>query len=116
MATITIADDFLVTQVQLLQAGDTTAIANRYAEDAVFVRFDFVARGRDEIKKMFDSYLTENPEVDEPAAVKITEDVLMYQASERLGGKLVWAVGTMFFEDGLVKRQTAAFVDRPHES
>ena len=116
MATITIADDFLVTQVQLLQEGDTTTLANRYAEDAVFVRFDLVAHGRDEIKKMFDDYLTENPEVGELAGVKMTEDVLMYQASERLNGKQVWAVGTLYFEDGLVKRQTAVFIERPPES
>jgi len=116
MATITIAEDFLVTQVQLLQAGDTTTLANRYAEDAVFIRFDFEARGRGEIKKMFDAYLTEDPDVGEVANVKITEDLLMYQASERLNGKLVWAVGTLYFEDGLVKRQTAAFIDRPAES
>jgi len=116
MATTTIAEDFLVTQVQLLQAGDTTALANRYAEDAVFIRFDFVARGRDEIKKMFDGYLTENPEVGDTAGLKVTEDLLMYQASERLNGKLFWAVGTLYFEEGLVKRQTAAFIERPQES
>ncbi|MDI6100444.1 hypothetical protein QLQ12_17690 [Actinoplanes sp. NEAU-A12] len=116
MATTTIADDFLITQVQLLQAGETQTIANRYAEDAVFVRFDYVARGRQQIKEMFDGYLKENPEVGDLAALKVTEDVLVYQASERLGGKLVWAVGTMYFEDGLIKRQSAAFIERPFES
>jgi hypothetical protein len=116
MATITIADDFLETQVQLLQAGDTATLAKRYAEDAVFIRLDFEARGRDEIKAMFDAYLTENPEVGDLAGLKTTEDLLVYQASERLNGKLYWAVGTMYFEDGLVKRQSAVFVERPSES
>jgi hypothetical protein len=111
-----IADDFLSSQVQLLEAGDTATLSLRYAPDAVFVRFDFVARGRDEIKAMFDGYLKENPEVGDVAGVKITDDILMYQASERLNGKLVWAVGTLYFEDGLVRRQTAAFIDRPFES
>ena len=115
MATITIADDFLVTQVQLLQAGDTAALAERYAEDAVFIRFDFEARGRGQIKKMFDDYLTENPEVGDMAGLKVTEDLLLYQASERLNGKLYWAVGTLYFEDGLVKRQTATFIERQPE-
>jgi hypothetical protein len=116
MATITIADDFLVTQVKLLEAGDTAALADRYAEDAIFIRFDFEARGRAEIKKMFDGYLTENPELGDMAGLKMTEDLLVYQASERLNGKLYWAVGTLYFENGLVKRQTATFVERPQES
>ncbi|MFI7603457.1 hypothetical protein [Actinoplanes sp. NPDC049681] len=111
-----VAQDFLSSQVALLEAGDTATLALRYAEDAVFVRFDFVAHGRDEIKTMFDGYLEEHPEVGDVAAVKITEDILMYQASERLNGKLVWAVGTIYFVDGLVARQTAAFIDRPFES
>jgi len=116
MTTTDIAQDFLATQVRLLEAGDTATLAQRYAPDAVFVRFDFVAHGRDEIKKMFDGYLTENPEVGDVAGVKIADDVLMYQASERLNGKLVWAVGTLLFVDGLVSRQTAAFIERPLES
>jgi ketosteroid isomerase-like protein len=116
MATITIAEDFFATQVQLLEAGDTKALADRYAEDAVFIRFDFEARGRDGIKKMFDDYLTKNPEVGEMVGVKVTEDLALYQASERLNGKLFWAVGTLYFENGLVKRQTATFVERPSES
>ncbi|MDY7090378.1 MAG: hypothetical protein SYR96_35465 [Actinomycetota bacterium] len=113
---IAIAEDFLSTQVQLLEAGDTATLSLRYAPDAVFVRFDFVAYGREQIKTMFDGYLKENPEVGDVAGVKITEDILMYQASERLNGKLVWAVGTIYFENGLVKRQTAAFLERPFEN
>ena len=116
MATITIADDFLDTQVELLRAGDTTALANRYAEDAVFIRFGFVARGRAEIKKMFDGYLTQKPEVGEVTDVQITEDLLLYRAPERLNGEMFWAVGTLYFEDGLVKRQTATFIERPAAS
>jgi ketosteroid isomerase-like protein len=116
MATTTIAEDFFATQVRLLEAGDTTALAERYTEDAVLIRFDLEARGRDGIKKMFDDYLTRNPEVGEMAGVKITEDLALYQASERLDGKLYWAVGTLYFENGLVKRQTATFVERPSES
>src|SRR3954452_11522882 len=110
------ADDFLTTQVQLLEAGDTETLSMRYAKDAVFVRFDLVARGREAIKTMFDGYLKDRPEVGDVAAVKITEDTVMYQASERLNGRLVWAVGTIHFVDGLVARQTAAFIERPFES
>jgi ketosteroid isomerase-like protein len=113
MATTTIAEDFLVTQVKLLQSGDTATLASRYAEDALFTRFDFVARGRDEIKQMFDNYLTKKPEVGEVVHMKMTDDLVMYQASEHLNGKLVWAVGTLYFENGLVKRQTAVFIERP---
>ncbi|GAA2613931.1 Cif family virulence factor [Paractinoplanes durhamensis] len=113
MATTTIAEDFLETQVKLLEAGDTAGLANRYTEDAVFIRFDFEAHGRAEIKKMFDGYLTQNPQLGEMAGLRTTDDLLVYQASERLNGTLYWAVGTMYFENGLVKRQTATFVERP---
>ena len=108
----TVAQDFLATQVQLLEAGNTAALALRYAEDAVFVRFEGTATGRDEIKKLFDDYLTENPTIKALDNVQISDNVLIYQAEEYLDGNLVTAVGTLVFVDGLVWRQSAVFVPK----
>ena len=108
----TVAQDFLATQVQLLEAGDTAALAQRYAQDAVFVRFEGTATGRAEIKKLFDDYLTENPTIKALDNVQISDNVLIYQAEEYLDGQLVTAVGTLVFVDGLVWRQTAVFVPK----
>jgi len=106
------AQEFLDKQIELLTAGDTAGLAQRYASDAVFVRFDKTFRGRGEIKTLFDEYLLEKPDVQSVENVIISDDVLMYQATEKLNGKLVTAVGTLIFVNGLVWRQTAAFIDR----
>lgn len=103
--------DFLDKQVELLQAGDTLGLAQRYAEDAVFARFDRVARGRDEIKQLFDDYLLESPQIAGMDGLQMTNDLILYQAAELVGGKLTTAVGTLAFKDGLVWRQTVAFVE-----
>jgi len=102
--------EFIDKQVELLEAGDTTALSYRYAEDATFVRFDRVAHGRQEIKELFDFYLTQTPKLTGLDAVQVTEDTILYQAPEELEGKLTTAVGTIAFKDGLVWRQTVAFV------
>jgi ketosteroid isomerase-like protein len=103
--------EFLDKQVELLQAGDTAGLASRYAEDATFARFDRVANGRAEIRQLFDDYIQENPEITTMDGIQMTDDLILYQAAERLSGKLTTAVGTLAFRDGLVWRQTVAFVD-----
>jgi ketosteroid isomerase-like protein len=106
-----IPENFLNSQVELLEAGNTAAVAKRYTEDAVFVRFGSTCRGRAEIKQLFDDYLTENPDIQGLDGVEVTDNVILYQAKERLNGKLVTAVGTLVFTGSLVSRQTAVFVD-----
>lgn len=105
-------ENFIGTQVELLGSGDTAGLAERYAEDAVFVRLDRIARGRAEIKALFDDYIAQNPDLGELDGFQITEDVMLYQVPERIGGTLHTAVGTIVFRDGLVWRQTAAFPPR----
>jgi ketosteroid isomerase-like protein len=107
----TAPQEFLDQQVKLLQAGDTAGLAARYAEDAIFVRFDRIARGRDEIRKLFDDYLAEQPQITGMDALQITDDTILYQAAEQLGQRLTTAVGTLVFKNSLVWRQTAAFVE-----
>ncbi|GAB3881917.1 hypothetical protein ACFQ1S_39765 [Kibdelosporangium lantanae] len=102
--------EFIDKQVELLEAGDTTSLSFRYAEDATFVRFDRVAHGRQEIKELFDFYLTQNPKLTGLDAIQVTDDMILYQAPEELDGELKTAVGTIAFKDGLVWRQSVAFV------
>lgn len=109
--TSAIPENFLNDQIQLLEAGETAALAERYAEDAVLVRFDRTCRGRAEIKQLFDDYVNDAPEIVGLDGVEMHENVIVYQAKEKLNGKLVTAVGTLVFSDGLVWRQTGVFVD-----
>ena len=105
-----VTESFLEQQVKLLEAQDTAGLAQRYAPDAVFVRFDRVAVGRDQIKQLFDDYLGQNPTISAMDALQLTEDVIFYQAAETLDGTLTTAVGTLVFREGLVWRQTVSFV------
>jgi hypothetical protein len=107
------AQEFLTKQVELLTERDTAGLSLRYAEDAMFVRFDRTARGRAEIKELFDAYLRQEPDVQGIDALQISDNVILYQAAERLDGTVVTAVGTLVFRDGLVWRQTVAFAPRP---
>jgi ketosteroid isomerase-like protein len=106
-----VPQEFLDRQVELLTAGDTAGLAQRYAEDATFARFDRVAHGREQIRQLFDDYIAEQPEITTMDAIQITDDLILYQAAERLSGRLTTAVGTLAFRDGLVWRQTVAFVE-----
>lgn len=105
-----VTDEFLEQQVRLLGAGDTAGLAQRYAPDAVFIRFDRVAVGREQIKQLFDDYLTQKPDISAMDTLQVTDDAIFYQAAETLDGELKTAVGTLVFRDGLVWRQTVAFV------
>lgn len=107
----TVPQEFLDQQVKLLEAGDTAGLAQRYAEDAVFARFDRVATGRDEIRKLFDDYLAEHPKISAMDGLQMTNDLILYQAAEELDGSLKTAVGTLVFRNDLVWRQSVAFVD-----
>jgi len=103
--------EFIEQQVKLLEAGDTAGLAQRYAEDATFARFDRVAVGRDQIRELFDYYLAQKPNITGMDAIQMTDDLILYQAAEELDGHLTTAVGTLAFRDGLVWRQTVAFVE-----
>lgn len=106
-----VPEEFLDQQVTLLESGNTAGLAARYAEDATFIRFDRIAHGREEVKALFDYYLTEDPEITSMDALQMTDDTILYQAAEKYRGKLTTAVGTLVFKDGLVWRQTVAFVE-----
>lgn len=105
-----VTEEFIEQQVSLLGTGDTAGLAERYALDAMFIRFDRIAVGREQIKKLFDDYLKQKPEISVMDALQITDDVIFYQAAETLDGSLTTAVGTLVFRDGLVWRQTVSFV------
>ncbi|HEY3610306.1 MAG TPA: ketosteroid isomerase family protein [Pseudonocardiaceae bacterium] len=108
--TKSVPQEFLDRQVELLNAGDTAGLAERYAEDATFARFDRVAHGRQEIRELFDYYITEKPTISTMDAIQITDDLILYQAAEEVNGQMTTAVGTLAFKNGQVWRQTVAFV------
>jgi hypothetical protein len=108
--TSAIPENFLDNQVHLLEAGETAALAEGYAQDAVLVRFDRTCKGRAEIRQLFDDYLKDRPAIVGLDGASMYENVILYQAKETLNGELVTAVGTLVFTDGLVWRQTVAFV------
>lgn len=109
-ATQSVPERFLDEQVRLLGSGDTAGLAQRYTTDAVFVRFDRIAVGREQITELFDFYLSQKPDISGMDAIQMTDDVILYQAAETVDGKLTTAVGTLVFRDGLVWRQTVSFV------
>lgn len=106
-----VPQEFIEQQVKLLEAGDTAGLAQRYTEDATFARFDRVAVGREQIQQLFDYYLSQKPNITGMDAMQMTDDLILYQAAEEIEGRLTTAVGTLAFKDGLVWRQTVAFVD-----
>jgi ketosteroid isomerase-like protein len=103
--------EFLDEHVGLLIAGNTADLAQRYTEDAIIVRLDRVAAGRGEIKKFFDDYVAMNPVITEIDGLRMTDDVILYQAAENLDGQLKTAVGSLIFRGHLIWRQTVGFVD-----
>lgn len=109
--TNTVPEGFLDLQVELLQAGKSAELAERYTEDAMIVRTDMVGRGRAEIKHLFDVYLAQKPEIQSVDVVLIEDNVVVYEAKEKLNGKLITATGVLVFVDGLVWRQGIVFVD-----
>lgn len=112
--TTPVPEGFLEKQVELLRAGDAEGLAQRYHEDAIILRLDRVAKGREEIKKFFEDYIAQRPEIVLLDGAQITENLILYQAAERLDGKIITAVGTLVLVNGLIWRQTADFqVGRP---
>jgi len=97
-------------QVELLRARDGDGMAARYHEDAVLLRFDKVARGRDEIKETLLEWTSSAPVIEENWVTATGPDFLCYRAIEHVEGKKVTAIGTMVFRDGMLWRQTVAFV------
>jgi len=71
-----VTEEFLEQQVSLLGAGDTAGLAERYAPDATFVRFDRIAVGREQIKQLFDDYLDQKPDISATDAPQTTDDVI----------------------------------------
>jgi ketosteroid isomerase-like protein len=101
---------FLAEQVALLHDRDLDGLTARYAPDAVLVRMDRTARGRAEIRALFEEHLTVSPTVVEPPQVATADDVVLYSVRQRLGDAESVTVGTLVLRDGLIWRQTAAFL------
>ncbi|HVQ89482.1 MAG TPA: hypothetical protein VMU51_00475 [Mycobacteriales bacterium] len=101
---------WLEKQVELLRARDGAGLANRYHEDAVLLRFDKVAHGRDEIRDTLLEWTSSKPVIEDGWVTATGPDFLVYEAIEHVDGEQLTAIGTMVFRDGLLWRQTVAFV------
>ena len=97
-------------QMQLIAAGDLEGLMQQYSEDAVLVRFDRTARGREEIRALMSSYLAQSPSVQTVDALASTDDTLSYQATMVIGGTLVRTYGVWVVREGTIWRQAAGLL------
>lgn len=96
-------------QLAALHAENLDAVLENYAEDAVLIRFDAVARGIDELRVALGEYLTQKPRTLKLNNLQATDDVLFYEADMSVGGAETKAYGTLAVRDGKIWRQTAVF-------
>ena len=101
---------WLQVQVDLLRARDGAGLAERYHEDAVLIRFDKIAHGRDEIRETLLEWTSSRPVIEDNWVTATGPDFLVYKAIEYVDGDRLTAIGTMVFRDGLLWRQSVAFV------
>jgi hypothetical protein len=96
-------------QLAALHAENLDAVLENYAEDAVLIRFDAVARGIDELRVALGEYLTQQPRTLKLNNLQATDEVLFYEADMSVGGQETKAYGTLTVKDGKIWRQTAVF-------
>jgi hypothetical protein len=101
---------WLEKQVELLRARDGAGLAERYHADAVLLRFDKVAHGRDEIRETLLEWTGSRPVIEDGWVTATGPDFLVYEAIEHVDGQRLTAIGTMVFRDGLLWRQSVAFI------
>jgi hypothetical protein len=97
-------------QVELLETGDLDALVSQYDTDAVVLRFDMSARGRDEIRSLFAAYLSRRPRLKSLDSYAESEDMLSYQATMEIDGSDVRTYGVFVLRGGRIWRQFAGVV------
>ena len=102
--------EFFGRQAAAIEAGELHRLLQHYADDAVVVRLDRVASGRDEVEALFRDYIALEPRVLGVDGVRARDDTIVYQARLRVGGIERIAAGALVLRDGLIWRQFAAFV------
>jgi hypothetical protein len=94
-------------QIELLQSGDIDGLVEQYDEEAIVLRFDRAARGRDEIRSLFADYVARRPRLKSLDSYAETSDMLSYQATMELNGSEVRTYGVFILRSGKIWRQFA---------
>jgi ketosteroid isomerase-like protein len=101
--------DFFARQARAVDLGDLDGLMSHYADDAIMVRADRVAAGRDAIEALFRDYLALNPAIIGLDAARAQDDTIVYVAGIRVAGRDRRATGALVLRDGLIWRQVAFF-------
>ncbi len=92
-------------------AGNLDAMMANYHPDAQVIRLpNDLAQGKDEIRAFFKGYIEMHPEIIEVLSIKAHDNCLIYHSTVKIGDAVRDLVGTWVLRDGLIWRQTAAFV------
>jgi hypothetical protein len=102
--------DVLDRQVELLQSGDVDGLIDQYDEEAIVLRFDMIARGRDEIRSLFADYVARGPRLKSLDSYAESSDMLSYQATMELSGSEVRTYGVFVLRRGKIWRQVAGIL------
>lgn len=99
---------------QALAAGDLDAIVADYSDDSVVITSAGVARGKDEIRRVFVSLLDDLPDADWNLKNLIFEgDVLFLEwAADSAVNRADDGVDTFVFRDGMIRAQTVRYTPR----
>ena len=98
-----------------LEAGDLDAIADHYADDAVFITREGVLRGRDGVRHGYARLLADLPGASwELPTVTFEDDVLFFEwkAASR-AGNVEDGVDTCVFRGGAIRAHTVRYTLRP---
>lgn len=94
-------------QVALLEAGDAAGLARRYHPDAQILHRDGVVSGAGAIEELFTEVCAGRPRVVSATTVARTDDTLLYDVVEDVGGEVLRIVGTFVLRDGLIWRHVS---------
>jgi uncharacterized protein (TIGR02246 family) len=94
-----------------LVAGDLDGIVEDYADDALFITPSGVLRGKDAIRKAFESVLADLPDAAWDIPVQIFEDDVLFITWSATAEKsrVRDGVDTFVFRDGLIRVQTVRY-------
>jgi uncharacterized protein (TIGR02246 family) len=94
-----------------LAAGDLDAIAEHYADDAVFITPDGTLHGKDGVRQGFEKLLADLPNADWDVPTQIFEGDLLFiewnAKSEQTRAED--GIDTFVFRDGLIRAQTVRY-------
>jgi ketosteroid isomerase-like protein len=97
-------------QIQLIESRDLDGLMDQYEPDAVLVRFDRVANGKEEIRELMGAYLALSPRMEKLDAYAGSGDSLSYQATMVIGGRPVRTYGAWVLRGNRIWRQFAGII------